>query len=105
MLHLPSLACGSAGIIGGGANLYPGLLACRTEAFNKDEITEAIKLQQQVRDNWVELNKYKSFRWICKQIWQGKGVINMVNCGGSNYGALFLRNLGEMNVFRKMHNI
>ena len=38
MLHLASLAVGSVGVVGGGLNLYPRLLAEITEAFNAGDL-------------------------------------------------------------------
>jgi dihydrodipicolinate synthase/N-acetylneuraminate lyase len=80
MLHLPSLACGSAGVIGGGLNLYPGVLAALTQAFARHDLASARQLQQEASDNWSILNSRKSFRWICKRIWAEEGMITGTFC-------------------------
>jgi len=84
MLHLPSLACGSAGVIGGGLNLYPGLLAELTEAFDRHDLAAAIRLQQEAASNWSLLNARKNFRWICKRIWAERGLISGTFCRESD---------------------
>jgi 4-hydroxy-tetrahydrodipicolinate synthase len=79
-LHLPSLPTGSAGVIGGGLNLYPKLLALITEAFHENRLWEARKLQLKVRELWYSLNRNNSFRWVCKKIWHEQGVIRGTHC-------------------------
>lgn len=79
-LHLPSLASGSAGVIGGGLNLYPRLLSEITQAFRNHQLKTARQLQKKVIDNWNLLNKDKSFRWVCKKIWKEKGLIKGKCC-------------------------
>lgn len=99
MLHLPSLACGSAGIIGGGLNVYPGVLAALTEAFVRHDLTAAKQLQQEASDNWSILNSRKSFRWICKRIWAEQGMITGTFCRESRDAPL---SSPEMERVRKM---
>lgn len=85
-LHLPSLACGSAGIIGGGLNLYPGLLAQITTAFNKHDYEKARELQLKVIDSWKVLSKNDNYRWLCKKTWKERGVIQGDYCKeGKNF--------------------
>ena len=45
MLHLASLAVGSAGMVGGGLNFYPGLAAGVTEHFRRGDLDAARALQ------------------------------------------------------------
>lgn len=79
-LHLASLACGSAGIIGGGLNLYPGLLAQITNAFNNHNYETARNLQLKVIDFWDILSANNNFRWLCKKIWKERGIIRGDYC-------------------------
>lgn len=80
MLHLPSLVCGSAGVIGGGLNLYPSLLAGVSEAFDRHAPPRARDLQQQAARNWARLNRHGSFRWITKRYWAEQGLIEGTWC-------------------------
>jgi 4-hydroxy-tetrahydrodipicolinate synthase len=80
MLHLPSLACGSAGVIGGGLNLYPVLAARTTSAFASGDLPEAIRVQRLIAQNWELLNRHRSFRWTCKRIWAEREIIRGTWC-------------------------
>jgi 4-hydroxy-tetrahydrodipicolinate synthase len=75
MLQLPALACGSAGIVGGGANLYPGLLASLNKSFTAGYLDHARVLQHEINSAWEKISAAKNFRTWTKQIWQSKGVI------------------------------
>ncbi|MFI4913134.1 MAG: dihydrodipicolinate synthase family protein [Sedimentisphaeraceae bacterium JB056] len=80
MLHLPSLACGSAGTVGGGLNIYPGLIADITNAFDAHDISKAIRIQSYVTGLWSKLNPDGSFRWRFKHLWKQLGVIEGTHC-------------------------
>lgn len=80
MLHLPSLACGSAGTVGGGLNIYPKLIADITSAFDAHDIPKAIKIQSDVAGLWAKLNPDGSFRWRFKYLWKQLGVIEGTHC-------------------------
>ncbi len=85
MLHLVSLAVGSAGVVGGGLNLYPGLLAEITRNFEAGNIAEARRLQLQVNQSWDSISVGGGFRSLCKQYWSHKGIISGTRCrAGSN---------------------
>ncbi len=84
MLHLASLAVGSAGVVGGGLNLYPGLLAAITEAFRSGEWEKARTLQRKVNESWYSLAAGKAFRSICKQYWKGQGILEGTYCREGN---------------------
>lgn len=96
MLHLPSLACGSAGVIGGGLNLYPGLLAALTNAFNRHDLPAAIRLQHEATNSWSILNAHNSFRWICKRIWAEQGMITGTYCRESDDAPLSSQEVERM---------
>jgi len=80
MLHLASLAVGSAGVVGGGLNLYPRLLAEITEAFSGHDYARSRRLQQQVNESWDYIAKGKGFRSLCKHYWKNQGVIRGTFC-------------------------
>jgi 4-hydroxy-tetrahydrodipicolinate synthase len=84
MLHLCSLAVGSAGIVGGGLNLYPRLLADMTTAFEHGDLDSARTLQQQVNTHWAHLNADTAFRSVCKHYWKTQGVLKGVYCRVGN---------------------
>lgn len=84
MLHLPSLVCGSAGIIGGGLNLYAALLVQITRHFESHELAAAMRLQRQVSTNWEQLNRHQSFRWLVKRVWAERGLIAGTHCRESD---------------------
>jgi len=84
MLHLPSLACGSVGVIGGGLNLYPALLAEITRAFAAHDLPTAMRLQRTASLNWDVLNSRNSFRWILKRVWAAEGIITGTHCRESD---------------------
>ena len=79
-LHLPSLICGSSGVIGGGLNLYPGLLSQITEAFHSHNLSKAQELQLKVINFWKILSKNGNARWLCKKEWKDRGVIQGDYC-------------------------
>jgi 4-hydroxy-tetrahydrodipicolinate synthase len=80
MLHLASLAVGSAGVVGGGLNLYPRLLAEITEAFDQRDFDKARKLQQRVNESWSTIARGGGFRSLCKHYWRDRGVIRGTFC-------------------------
>jgi len=80
MLHLASLAVGSVGVVGGGLNLYPRLLAEITEAFTGRELQKARALQQRVNESWDHISQGKGFRSLCKHYWKERGVIRGTFC-------------------------
>jgi 4-hydroxy-tetrahydrodipicolinate synthase len=80
MLHLASLAVGSVGVVGGGLNLYPRLLAEITEAFNGGDLNRARMLQQRVNESWDYIAQGKGFRSLCKHYWKDRGVIEGTFC-------------------------
>jgi 4-hydroxy-tetrahydrodipicolinate synthase len=80
MLHLASLAVGSAGVVGGGLNLYPGLAKRITEAFEKRDFNLAVELQQKVKDSWDYIFRERAYRSICKNFWRAEGVIEGIHC-------------------------
>jgi 4-hydroxy-tetrahydrodipicolinate synthase len=84
MLHLCSLAVGSAGIVGGGLNLYPRLLAEMTTAFENGDLNSARTLQQQVNTHWEQLNARAAFRSVCKHYWKTQGLLKGVYCRVGN---------------------
>lgn len=84
MLHLCSLAVGSVGVVGGGLNLYPRLLAEITEAFETGNLSHARALQQQVNISWKTLNAQTAFRSVCKQYWKKRGLVQGVYCRVGN---------------------
>ena len=84
MLHLCSLAVGSAGIVGGGLNLYPRLLAEITTAFENGDLDSARTLQQQVNTHWEHLNADTAFRSVCKHYWKTQGLLKGVYCRVGN---------------------
>lgn len=88
MLHLPSLACGSAGVIGGGLNLYAGMPAEITRLFSGHDLAAAIRLQRQVTVNWEALNRHQSFRWLIKRVWAEQGLIAGIHCRESDEVAI-----------------
>lgn len=75
MLYLPSLALGCAGVIGGGANLYPGKIAAIGQAFHAGQIREAIALQQHLTDCYDRVSATGSVRFIVKNLLKKRGVI------------------------------
>jgi 4-hydroxy-tetrahydrodipicolinate synthase len=80
MLHLASLAVGSVGVVGGGLNLYPRLLAEITQAFTDGDLNKARTLQQQVNQSWDYLAQGKGFRSLCKHYWKERGAIRGTFC-------------------------
>lgn len=76
MLQLPALACGSAGIVGGGANLYPGWLSALNKSFTAGYLDHARKVQHEISTTWYKLSASKNFRTWLKQVWQAKGIID-----------------------------
>ena len=80
MLHLASLAVGSCGVVGGGLNFYPRLLADITEAFRAGEWDRAREIQHRVNASWDVLAEGKAFRSLCKQYWRSQGVLEGVHC-------------------------
>jgi len=73
MLHLAALALGGAGVIGGGANLYPGLLKRLSIAFESGDLERARKLQLAVIEAWAFLADSGHFRSVVKALWQDLG--------------------------------
>ena len=84
MLHLTSLAVGSAGVVGGGLNLYPGLLSQITQSFESGNIEKARDLQLKVNKSWEVLAEGAAFRSICKQYWNRAGVLKGTHCRTGN---------------------
>jgi dihydrodipicolinate synthase/N-acetylneuraminate lyase len=80
MLHLASLAVGSAGVVGGGLNLYPRLLAEITEAFERRDLEKARNLQRRVNESWDAIAVGRGFRSLCKHFWKDRGVIQGTFC-------------------------
>jgi 4-hydroxy-tetrahydrodipicolinate synthase len=80
MLHLASLAVGSVGVVGGGLNLYPRLLAEISEAFTAQDLQKARALQQRVNESWDYIAQGKGFRSLCKHYWKERGVIQGAFC-------------------------
>ncbi len=80
MLHLASLAVGSVGVVGGGLNLYPRLLAEITAAFEQRNFDKARKLQRRVNESWDYIARGKGFRSLCKHYWKDRGVIRGTFC-------------------------
>jgi dihydrodipicolinate synthase/N-acetylneuraminate lyase len=80
MLHLASLAVGSVGVVGGGLNLYPRLLAAITEAFNRRDFPKARNLQKRVNESWEAIAGGGGFRSLCKLYWKDRGVIRGTFC-------------------------
>lgn len=80
MLHLCSLAASSAGIVGGGLNLYPRLLAEISAAFFNHDLPRARELQRTVNRSWEILNAASAFRSICKQYWKAQGALTGTFC-------------------------
>jgi len=80
MLHLASLAVGSVGVVGGGLNLYPRLLAEITEAFSRRDLDKARSLQRRVNESWAYIAQGKGFRSLCKHFWKDRGVIRGTFC-------------------------
>jgi 4-hydroxy-tetrahydrodipicolinate synthase len=80
MLHLASLAVGSVGVVGGGLNLYPRLLAEISDAFAVHDLQKARALQQRVNVSWEYIAKGKGFRSLCKHYWKDRGVIQGTFC-------------------------
>jgi dihydrodipicolinate synthase/N-acetylneuraminate lyase len=80
MLHLASLAVGSVGVVGGGLNLYPRLLAEITEAFDRRDFERARTLQRRVNESWAYIARGKGFRSLCKHYWKDRGVIQGTFC-------------------------
>jgi 4-hydroxy-tetrahydrodipicolinate synthase len=75
MLHLPALALGSAGVIGGGGNVYPGMLKQLTTAFAAGDYASARKLQLEIIEAWAFLESSGHFRSLTKAMWQSRGVL------------------------------
>jgi 4-hydroxy-tetrahydrodipicolinate synthase len=75
MLHLPALALGSAGVIGGGSNVYPGMLKRLTAAFEARDFATARKLQLQIIRAWAFLADSEHFRTLVKAMWRSRGVL------------------------------
>ena len=75
MLHLPALALGSAGIIGGGNNVYPGLLRKLTAAFTAGDFATARELQLAIIEAWAFLADSGHFRALAKALWQSRGCL------------------------------
>ncbi|MCK5738031.1 dihydrodipicolinate synthase family protein, partial [bacterium] len=75
MLQLPALVCGSAGIVGGGANLYPGLLAKLNTIFAAGDLSGSRAIQHEIIESWRKIVPGNAFRTWVKQVWQEKGVI------------------------------
>ena len=73
MLHLAALALGGAGVIGGGANVYPGLLKRLSAAFEAGDLERARKLQLAVIEAWAFLADSGHFRSLVKALWQDQG--------------------------------
>jgi dihydrodipicolinate synthase/N-acetylneuraminate lyase len=80
MLHLASLAVGSVGVVGGGLNLYPRLLAEITESFTSHDLPKARRLQQRVNESWEYIARGKGFRSLCKHYWKQRGMIQGIYC-------------------------
>lgn len=80
MLHLASLAVGSAGIVGGGLNVYPGLFSEISQCANSGDYRKARLLQLAANRAWDQLIQKKAFRSFCKQYWKRAGVISGVRC-------------------------
>ncbi len=80
MLHLASLAVGSVGLLGGGLNLYPRLLAQISTAFAARDLRKTRSLQQRVNESWDYLAQGKGFRSLCKHYWKERGVIQGTFC-------------------------
>jgi dihydrodipicolinate synthase/N-acetylneuraminate lyase len=99
MLHLASLAVGSVGVVGGGLNLYPRLLAEITEAFNRRDFDKARKLQRQVNESWYTIAQGGGFRSLCKLYWKERGVIRGTFCRA---GANFSPSQEQMNELREI---
>ena len=66
---------GSAGIVGGGGNLYPGLLARLNTVFSDGDLAAAQQLQQDIVDAWRKMSAGKAVRTWVKQVWQQQGII------------------------------
>ena len=75
MLHLCSLAVGSAGVVGGGLNVYPRLLAEITTAFTLGDLDKARALQRQVNRHWEQISVGDAFRSACKHYWKTQGFL------------------------------
>jgi len=75
MLHLPALALGSAGIIGGGSNVYPGLLRKLATAFAANDLATARQLQLTIIEAWAFLADSGHFRTLAKTMWQSRGCL------------------------------
>lgn len=80
MLHLASLAVGSAGVVGGGLNLYPRLLAEISAAIGPGEWDKARSLQMRVNRSWAYIAQGGGFRSLCKHYWRDRGVIRGTFC-------------------------
>jgi dihydrodipicolinate synthase/N-acetylneuraminate lyase len=80
MLHLSSLAVGSAGVVGGGLNLYPALPTEISTAFAAGEWKQARALQQRMNQSWAQLNAQRAFRSVCKHYWRRQGIVRGVYC-------------------------
>jgi len=80
MLHLASLAVGSCGVVGGGLNFYPRLLAEITEAFGAGDWDRARAIQRKVNASWDVLAESRAFRSLGKQYWRSQGVLEGVHC-------------------------
>jgi dihydrodipicolinate synthase/N-acetylneuraminate lyase len=99
MLHLASLAVGSVGVVGGGLNLYPRLLAEITEAFNKRDFQKARNLQKRVNANWAAIARGGGFRSLCKHFWADRGVIRGTFC---REGANLTPSAGQMDGLKRL---
>ena len=99
MLHLASLAVGSAGVVGGGLNLYPRLLSEITEAFNRRDLEKARKLQRRVNESWDAIAVGRGFRSLCKHYWKDRGVIRGTFC---REGANLSPSADQMNKLRAL---
>ena len=73
MLHLASLVLGSAGVIGGGANLYPGMLKKITRAYEAGDLADGRQIQLAVIEAWAFLASTEHFRTLAKEIWHERG--------------------------------
>ena len=96
MLHLASLAVGSAGIVGGGLNLYPGLPAQTTRCFMAGDFDQAKALQLRTNESWDTLKQVGTFRSFCKQYWKNEGVIKGVHCRAENGETCTEQQLAEL---------
>lgn len=80
MLHLASLAVGSAGMVGGGLNFYPGLAAGVTEHFRRGELDAARALQLKMNRAWDFLAATSAFRSVGKQFFRRQGTLDGIRC-------------------------